>query len=179
MSTGFHKSSSRDGFTLFELLIVLMLLGLFGSLLFSRLGDFLTDGDLRAASRTVIHQIQRFRAAAAYSRSDRYLGLDIDRNTMYAVDSSGKPVEEAGDGGSFQEIMEKPLPLGVRLEDVVILNRGKIQEGVARIRFSPDGSAERVLIHLRNTDDKVYTLQMNPFTGTVRVYERYVDEKAE
>jgi len=165
----------RSGFTLFELLIVLVLLGLFSFVLFSRVGDFLTEGDLRAASRVLISEIQRYRAMAAYSRAEQFLALDMEKNTLYGVDSRGEPLS---DTEATTATREKSLPSGVHLEDVVIHPRGKIQEGVAVLRFSVDGSVERAVIHLRNEEENTYTLQLNPFTGTVKIHETYVDQKA-
>lgn len=168
-----RQGSGKCGFTLFELLIVLILFTLFGSLLFTRIADVIAVGDLRSAARTVIGEIQRYRAQAAYSREDQFLALDMDRNTLYGVNSSGEPLAVVeGRSGSY----ETTLPSGVRLKDVVIHPRGKM-ESVAIIHFFADGSLERALIHLSNADNDIYTLQLNPFTGTVRIYETYVDEK--
>ena len=171
-----RQGSGKCGFTLFELLIVLILLSLFGSLLFTRIADVIAEGDLRSAARTVIGEIQRYRVQAAYSREDQFLAVDMDRNTLYGVNSSGEPLAVVeGKSGSY----ETTLPSGVRLKDVVVHPRGKMQESVAIIRFFADGSLERALIHLSNADDDIYTLQLNPFTGTVRIYETYVDEREE
>ncbi len=166
----------KCGFTLFELLIVIILFSLFGSLLFTRLGDFLTEGDLRAAYRTVTNEIHRYRGMAAYSRSDQFMAFDMERNSLYRVDSRGEPLSLA-DGNTATR--ERVLPSGVRLEDVVIHPRGKVREGVAVLRFFADGSVERALIHLKSEDDRTYTLQLNPLTGSVRVHETYVDEKTD
>lgn len=168
--------AGKCGFTLFELLIVLILIGLFFSLLFSRIGDFLTEGDLRAASRTLISEIQRYRSMAAYARSEQFLALDLEKNTLYGANAIGEPLPATEENAMTRE---RFLPSGVRLEDVVIHPRGKIQEGVAVLRFFMDGSVERALIHLRNERDEIYSLQLNPLTGSVRIYETYVDERME
>jgi len=168
------RFQAKGGFTLFELLIVLILLSIFGSLLFTRVADVISEGDLRSASRMVIGEIQRYRAQAAYSRADRFLAVDMDKNSLYGVNSHGELLSDVERTSGLQE---KSLPSGVRLEDVVIHPKGKIQESIAVIRFCPDGSLERALIHLRNEAEEVYTLQLNPFTGAVNVYETYVDEK--
>ena len=57
--------------------------------------------------------------------------------------------------------------------------KGKIQEGEARLLFFPDGSIERSLIHLRNEKNEVYTLEINPLTGAVKIYDRYIEQKSE
>ncbi|RJR42020.1 MAG: prepilin-type N-terminal cleavage/methylation domain-containing protein [Desulfobacteraceae bacterium] len=165
---------AKPGFTLFELLIVIILLGMFGSLLFTRIADVIAEGDLRSAARMVIGEIQRYRAQAVHSRSDQFLAVDMIKNSLYGMNSQGESLSDVERTSGRQE---KHLPSGVRLEDVVIHPQGKIQESAAVIRFYADGSMERALIHLRNEADEVYTLQLNPFTGAVKVYETYVDER--
>jgi len=174
--TGWPSSSKERGFTLFELAIVLLLIGVFGSLVFSRVGDFFTDGDLRTASRMVIQEIHRARSLAAQSRSPRYLALDMERNSLYVSDS---PSALSADLQSSRHPWEtgKDLPVGVFLEDVAVLSGQKIQEGVAWLRFRPDGSGERALIHLRNSRERVYTLELAPLTGQVRLHDTYVEQR--
>ena len=64
-------------------------------------------------------------------------------------------------------------------ESAINLSKGKIQEGEARLLFFPDGSIERSLIHLRNEKNEVYTLEINPLTGAVKIYDRYIEQKSE
>ena len=53
----------------------------------------------------------------------------------------------------------------------------KIQEGEARIRFFANGTVERALIHLRNEKNDAYTLEINPLTGFVKIYDGYIEKK--
>jgi len=173
------KTSDPRGFTLLELVVVLALLGIFTSVLTLRVTDVFSDGDLRLASRMIIGRISALRGEAVYSRTEQALGLSIGRNTLYEID----PVQSdpaAAEGiyiGEEKTAGEAPLPQGVRLEDVILPPRGKIQEGEVRIRFFANGRIEKSLIHLRNEADAVYTLEINPLTGLVKVHDRYVEQK--
>ncbi len=177
--TGSPRKNRPHGFTLMELLVVILILGLFSVLLSVRIENVFTGGDLRLATRIIIGEISKLRGKAAYTHKEQILGLKVGENILYPIDS-------APDGKTLSEWMSEEekiaqnaahLPEGVILEDVVILSKGKIQEGEARIRFFANGTIERSLIHLRNEADEVYTLQINPLTGHVRVHDRYIEQK--
>ena len=76
-------------------------------------------------------------------------------------------------------VKKQELPPGVSIEDVVVLSRGKDQEGEAFIRFFANGCVEHSLIHLRNISNEAYTLEINPVTGWVRIHEGYIEKKKE
>jgi hypothetical protein len=71
---------------------------------------------------------------------------------------------------------ELKMPKGVILKDVVVFPYGKFQEGVTKIRFYPNGCVDRTLFHLENERDEAYTLEVNPLTGHVMIYDRYIDQ---
>jgi len=45
------------------------------------------------------------------------------------------------------------------------------------IQFTPDGWVEQALIHLRDGDNKDFTLMVNPLTGNTDLREGYVEER--
>ena len=179
LQTGLSNKNRVCGFTLIELLVVLLILGLFSALLSIRIEGLFSGGDLRFASRIIINEINNLRGKAAHTRKDQVLGLEVGHNILYPVESA--PHREITPEWMIEEkeipLKATYLPEGVRFEDVVVLSKGKVQEGEARIRFFANGCIERSLIHLRNETDKVYTLEINPLTGYVRVYDTYVDQK--
>ena len=179
LPTGRSKSSHRSGFTFIELLVVIFILGIFSALLSIRIGGVVSGGDLRLASRIIIGKINELRGRAAYSHREQLLGLHIETNQIFTVDLSAN---EDGISAGKEDILEEAreinkLPDGVRLEDVVLFSRGKIQSGEAILRFFPNGCVESSLIHLKNEEGAFHTLEINPITGQVRVHDRYVDQK--
>ena len=177
--TGLSKNNSLPGFTLIELLIVLFIVGLFSALLSIRIEGALSGGDLRLATRVVIGEIKKLRGKAAYSHQDHEMVFHIDENRFYPVE----PASEEGESSQYSmaenstEPDEVSLPDGVSLEGVVIASKGKSQEGEAAIRFYGNGCIDRSLIHLRNEKNEAYTLEINPLTGRVKIYDRYVDQR--
>jgi len=175
-STGSKSRSSRRGFTLMELLLVMFMITLFFSVLFLRLESPLSGGDLRLAGRMVVNEISRARAEAATNHADRFLRFNLEKNWICLME--GKSASREG----IQEwddplLRVRELPRGVFLEDLVLKARLKVQEGEADIRFSANGASDRALIHIRNEENEVLTLTLHPLTGEVEVQEGYVDER--
>lgn len=179
--TGLLWKNRVNGFTLVEFLVVILIVGLFSALISIRIEGSLSGGDLRLATRVIMGEINKLRGKAAYTHKDQVLGLNVDENYLYSIQS----IPQEGElSDQFQEergdyLKIKKLPKGVNLEDVVIFSKGKIQEGEARIRFFANGCIDRSLIHLTNEKDEKYTLQINPITGQITVYDKYIDQKME
>ena len=136
-------------------------------------------GDLRRATRMIAGEVKRLRGKAACTHKRQVLGFDIDKNYLYTVKSlpKGKRPSELllEEREAALDIME--LPEDVYLEDVALLSRGKNKWGETVVGFFASGCVEPALIHLKNHKDEFYTLQINPVTGHVKVYDRYVDQK--
>ena len=175
-ATGWNKR----GFSLFELVIVLFIVSLFLSLVTVPIQGVLAGGDLGKATRMIMSEVTRLRGEAAYARKPQVLVLNMAEHSFY-------PLEEEQDTrleGMLSETEKRRsrtqmLPRGVYFEDVVVLSRGKDQEGEAFIRFYANGSVDHSLIHLRNMADRAYTLEIHPVTGHVRVHEGYIEKRME
>ncbi|MBW2085344.1 MAG: prepilin-type N-terminal cleavage/methylation domain-containing protein [Deltaproteobacteria bacterium] len=177
---GWSKKNKGQGFTLIEVMLVLVILVVLTGLISIRIEGVLSGGDLRLASRIIIGEITSLRGKAAATRREQILILDVDDDTLAGVDGGApeeKPLELSIKKKSFPQERDRPLPKGVDLEDVVLFPEGKIQEGEARVRFFVNGCVERALIHLRNEANEVYTLEVNPLTGKVKLYDRYVEQR--
>ena len=157
-------------------MVVMVFISLFSAVLLIRLQGPLSKGDLGLASRMIMNQINRTRGAAAYGQQEQLLGFSLDDNSLYQVDSLTEKSEVIAPAEAEKRGIRE-LPQGVVLEDLVISAREKIHRGEAVIRFFPNGSSERVLIHLKNQEGYSITLFLNPLTGYVEVRKGYVDER--
>lgn len=161
-------------------MIVLFLLALIGGILSLRIEGPLSGGDLRLASRMIISEINGLRGKAAATRREQTLTFNVDDDTLYSLekDSSETATPDWGREEKVSSLQGgRRLPKGVDLEDVYLFSEGKIQDGEALMRFFANGSVDRALIHLRNENNDAYTLEVNPLTGHVRLYDRYVEQR--
>ncbi|MBN1104483.1 MAG: prepilin-type N-terminal cleavage/methylation domain-containing protein [Deltaproteobacteria bacterium] len=177
--TGPKPRNRAEGFTLLELSITLLIVGLFVGLASPRIEGVFTGGDLALGARLLISEVSALRGKAASTRRDQILRLDLDRNWIYPMEPSDEtqpgrePHPDEKDGFS----QRRTLPTGVFLKDLVTESRGRVQEGEAEIRFHANGRVERALIHLGNEAGRFRTLEVRPLTGLVRIHDGYVDQK--
>jgi len=180
-ATGPLGTNRSKGFTLVEFLVVILILGLFTTLVSIRIEGALSGGDLRLATRMIMGEINQLRGRAAATHTEQFLGLHVDENYLYTFrpPQNEEDLSELVQEGKERYLKRRNLPDGVGLEDVVIFSKGKVQEGEARIRFFSNGCIESSLIHLKNERDEVYTLKINPITGQLTIYDEYIDQKME
>lgn len=176
--TGSNRRRDQRGFTLFELVIVVFIITLFLGLVSVPIEGVLAGGDLGKATRMIMSEVSRLRGEAAYTRKPQALILNIAENSFYPYE----PEEEKASGELLKEKKlesrwKQTLPPGVYFEDVVVLSKGKEQEGEAFIRFFSNGCVEHSLIHLKNSANEAFTLEINPVTGSIRIHEGYLEKK--
>ena len=178
--TGRNKRKACEGFTLFELVIVLFIVSLFLSLVSVPIQGVLAGGDLGRASRMIMSEVSRLRGEAAYARKPQVLALNMADHSFYPLETEQEKTPEGILSETEKRSTKKQmLPQGVYFEDVVVLSRGKDQEGEAFIRFYANGCVDHSLIHLKNSADQSYTLEIHPVTGYVRIHEGYIEKKTQ
>jgi len=168
--TGLSEESDFQGFTFLELLAVMVILTTFASLLSVRIHDKFSRGARRLESRIVIGEVTRFRGRAAYTHQEQIMGLELDGKDIYSLAVPSRNGDAEPGPGAL-------LPKGVFFQEVVTPFHDNIRDGRAMVRFFADGCVEHSLIYLRNTKEEFYTLEINPLTGHVDVYEGYVDKE--
>jgi len=168
-STDFHRDRpSQAGFTLIELALVLLLIGLFSTLVLPVFDGF-GDGALRSEARRLAGTVRHLFNEAALSGRPHRLRFDLDGGTY-----GGRRLEEDGSlvsvGGSGRD---HALPHGVRIRDVVVAGHGRSSSGQVETLILPVGWIEETVVHLDGGGELILTLRMQPLTGDTEVYEGY------
>ncbi len=170
------RSSDRtgsSGFTLLELAVVLLILGIAASFLVPRLRDPETVA-LQSAANRIATTARYLYDEAAYQRLPMRLNLDLDHQTYFVTVLGGDP-----DDPEFVPVassLAKPtlLPDAVAFRDVVLPTVGTVTEGLVFAQFSPEGWADPLVVHLRGRSGGEATMAIEPLTGRTRVADRYV-----
>ena len=144
---------TQRGFTLFELLLVLAVIGLVIATAPPLINRGMPSLEVRAAAREIAAGMRRARSQAIHANRETRFTIDTERK-RYAI---GK----AGDW--------RALPERVDVE-VETARSEVIDDAVAAVRFYPDGSATGGRITASGAE-RTYHVMLDWLTGTVSIVE--------
>lgn len=170
----------QEGFTLLELLVVILIIGAFFFVAVPKFQD-MTQVSIKSASRNLTATIKYLYNEAAFKKSIYRLTFDVESGEYWV-----ETLQESEFGGGSQEFVlseestqiRHKLPNGVYFEDIVTertLDRNPLDEEKEYILFLPTGFVEPAVIHLVTDDEQYYTLATRPYTGGTKVYDEYVE----
>jgi len=164
-----HSGRGITGFTLVELLVVIILVGVIVVLAVPSTRDVLTGDSLKKASRQFIAMERTLRGDAVRDQIDYILCIDIPKSAYWVITSDMTPEKQ-------DEIKKraKQLPADVVVADIVDESNKKKFDGEARIVFRKSNVCSPALIHLSYEEDNM-TIIINPFLGVTYIYDKYVD----
>ena len=173
---------SGAGFTLVELMVVLVIVGLMVGVSATKLDFMVPKYKLRGAAREVAGLLKQARSRAAGSGKDVYVEFDLPLGRYWVLVAFPKPVESGltNDPAAleYQPILEQALPEGVKFVDVIQGEKDRYDTGRARLKVSPFGSSASLIVNLRNTDEREMSLRMNGLTGATLFQENRMEAEA-
>jgi Tfp pilus assembly protein FimT len=168
---GIKKS---DGFTLIELTIIIVILGVMLSLIIPRLGE-LGEANLKRSARHLTGMIRFLRDESQATKAVYRLRFDVQEGRYWAevmTLTSDRTVEFVKYSSAMGS--EGSLSGQTTFRDVEVAGH----PDDPYIQFTPDGWVENALIHLRDGDEKDFTLLVNPLMGATELLEGYVEKKS-
>jgi prepilin-type N-terminal cleavage/methylation domain-containing protein len=161
---------TNRGYTLIELSVVLLLVGILLLIAVPRIRDTLLNDDLKVATRRLIGAARELRNESVRERTDRIIHIDLNQPAFwsYPADTTAEKREELRNKAVR-------LPEGVRIADIRQVNAAKKTEGEAFIHFFKGGYITPTIIRLAK-GDRTLTLVFHPFLQTVGVYESDVED---
>jgi prepilin-type N-terminal cleavage/methylation domain-containing protein len=161
-----RTSIKTKGFTLLELIIVILLISLFLSLLsVNWMG--LSRKEKDTFLETLSLQVAVLREDAISSYQVRAIEFDITNNTMKAG-----AVDLTKGFDAFRQI---DLAKGYVLKDVII-NGNKITIGKTLARYYPSGLVDKTIIHFEAEKEGYYSVVIHPLTAKVEAANDYLEE---
>jgi general secretion pathway protein H len=163
------KSSNARGYTLIELIVVLVLLGLMFGLAVPKFRQAILSNSLDATSLRIIGLVEDLRERAISDQVSYVLHLDLRAKKLWAfAGTASEEEQETARARAYQ------LPADVNIEDIWSWSSGKLYDE-AKIHFSKKGYVEQSMIHIRSEDGRQLSLELTPFLGTIKIHEGYVD----
>lgn len=141
------RSAGKEGFTLFELIVVLALAGIFVALVLPSFSGTLESARLRAGAADIRTTLSRARTLAAFEGREKAVMFDLERG-VYGI----------------------PGETGIRLPEGVSILAARVGETVTeeestRVRFFPDGSAEEAEVVVVSDGGGRLRVTVDPLTG--------------
>jgi len=161
------------GFTLLELLVVVLIIGLISALVMPRLAASLPGVQLKSTARAVAASLRYARSQAVFE-STPYMAILDNRQKLLAVEPLEKAIDAAEsdrlriivDGSKFQKVYEFPDEVEFAGSNTSDADEGR---DLFPILFFPGGDSTGGTIVLKNVRQKQYTVTVDPITGAVEI----------
>lgn len=164
------KLTGSAGFTLIEISVVVLLLGIFALLVTPRL-HFSSAAQLSSTARRLGDTSRYLLNEAALSGLEHRLVYNLDEGSYQAMvlESNGELMAVSGTGRGTR------LGDEVRFIDVTVPGRGTYTEGEVITRIYPSGWQEEAVVHLENRRGEQLTVRLSPLSGLAETFDGYRD----
>lgn len=161
-----HK---QTGYTLVELTVVIVLIGVMITLAAPRIRSTLLDDGLESVVRHLVNISRELRNESVREQMDYVLHIDLNSGMIWTYAADMTPEKRAErQKGAFR------LPANVKIADISRSGQEKQKDGEAEITFYRKGYVQPAVVHLAR-EDRFYTIVFQPFSNTVKTYDRYLD----
>ena len=166
------RFNNQSGFTLIELALVVVLLGIMASYSLPLISGLEPD-QLKATARRLSGTVKYLYNEAVMTGTEHHLVFNLTEGSYHAAqrDADGK-VTELGNLGRRHQ-----LPDDVKFDSIYQPQRGEKKTGKVTTIFKPEGWLEETIIHLRDEDQHKLTIRLVPLTGLSEIYDGYRDFK--
>ncbi len=160
---------SNRGFTLLELIIIIVIVGITLGYIGPRLYTGISSSSMDKATRDIMTILQFARSSAVTQHKPFYVRFDIDNASfgLYPKPQSSGMIPEL--------LKENNLPKGIVFKNIKSPYQIPKQQGQVDILVTPEGVIEQGVIYIEGGFGKTYTLVIKPFSGNLKVYDRYVE----
>uniref|UniRef100_UPI004057243B pilus assembly FimT family protein n=1 Tax=Candidatus Electronema sp. TaxID=2698783 RepID=UPI004057243B len=158
--------SCKRGFTLLELIVVMVLISLSAAFVLPQIHSALSGGELRTAVRRFVGLIAETGQEARLRRTA--FVLDYDRSQqLFTAAPAGE--EEAGEGRTRQT-----LRLGSSVQVTDIAAAHSPDRADLSIRFDERGYVDKTAVHFRHDSGDELTVLLSPFLGLSKILDGHV-----
>jgi general secretion pathway protein H len=179
----------RRGFTLLELMVVLVIIGLMSAIVVPRFTVSMTNLDLKTAAQKISASLRYVRSNAASEKTTYVALFDFDHNRVVITHYKAHPlvrgnlyirepkvhdrmpIEASDDEKELSgAIKTYALPEGIKLAKGVS-TEGDFDSGLFRIFFYPSGGSSGGEIIVANERGRQYRINVDFITGSVQLFE--------
>lgn len=165
---------NEEGFTLLELVVVILILGLLFGVALPRLYRPVDTGPLRLGATRLAEAIRRVRI---YTASEGRLV-----RMRFTLPEGKWAIEGLNGKGAWIELPDPPvekgrIPDGVNLRRISIGGRRVFSRGDVSLRFFPSGETEKAEFYLIDRTLEERTLFVHPYYNQVEIFHGRAEKK--
>ncbi|MFV0438382.1 MAG: prepilin-type N-terminal cleavage/methylation domain-containing protein [Desulfopila sp.] len=159
--------AGRRGFTLLEMLVVLVLLGILLVVSVPALRNAIVDDPLRSAARKMIGAINDVRQKAISGQQPYLLHFDLDENRLWVEREEGGG--ETDRNPQVENLWQ--LPEEVKIREVWQKRAGRTRDGVVEVWVSGRGYMDQTVIGLEDSRGNGLSLVAFAFLPEIEVHD--------
>jgi general secretion pathway protein H len=166
--------SRREGFSLIELIIVLVILSVITALVAPRLTQSLSRMNVESTARRVASALRLARSLAVTEKIPYLAEFDMDADTLSVFSYQRTPEEEdSPESEDTPTVTQRAYALtdGVRLKEGVALNEETVTTGAFQISFFPSGGTSGGEVVLGDNEGRSFSISVDRITGSVKINE--------
>jgi prepilin-type N-terminal cleavage/methylation domain-containing protein len=160
-----------QGFTLIELMVVMLLISIVLAIAIPKFGGGAFQDPVKKLSRWMINTVRTLRSAAIQQQKTQGLVIDLSNRRMWLVNDAMD--EEAMQAAASNKALS--LPDDIRYMDVQFPQQERISSGTAEVRFYPAGYSDQVLIHLETDGAEKLTYLVEPLLPKVKIFDEWIE----
>lgn len=172
------NKTHKKGITFIELMIVLVILSTMVVLSAPKMKGFHQNNELNSAARSIASLCRFARAQAVLTETKVEIRFDVEEDKYWLVltpeDSLDNQVSSWQNKNELKNPLEevKELPKFVIFEEIASdAEDFKVKNNIVRVIYYPNGSATNAYIVLKNSRDKMLTIEIPRATGYPEVYK--------
>ena len=163
------SSRSSAGFTLIELMVVMLLITILLAVAIPRFGSGPFQDPVKKVSRWTINTVRSLRSAAVQKHKQYSLIVDLSRHRLWVAN------EEMNEEALSQEAENAfRLPSSMRIVSVQFPDKERVSVGTVEIHFYPSGYSDKAVIHMEKDRTERYSWVLEPLLPKVKFYEEWV-----
>jgi prepilin-type N-terminal cleavage/methylation domain-containing protein len=167
------KRTKAGGFTLIEMALVLIIIGILFGVSAMRFDTLTDDSRLRASAREIGSTVAVGFSEALVKKQRHTLVFDTE-NMAYWVATEDEPEGSTAPGVPGRRYLYR----GVTFKDIQVGDDLFEEAGILKVDISPLGISSACLVHLKNEDETELTVRIHPLTGSVSYYDGYMEYEA-
>ena len=170
MKRPIKSSHFRHGFTLIELMVVMLLISIVLAVALPRFEGGVFEDPTKKLSRWLINTVRTLRSQAIQRQQIQSLVIDLGNRKMWITNEE---MDEAAVSASAEN--GRTLPGTMQFVDVRFPGTEPVTSGTAQINFYPAGFSDHALIRLENDDAERFSYHVQPLLPKVKFMEEWID----